>query len=296
MKKQMLTSKFYSPKTIASVSLAVLLIAIAATESCVTRHKYSEAKKNESTSNKKTARLEKKVSTLQASNTVLKTQDASCESKVTNLSGEINILGNGSPTKNGDHIMTAGELVDQQNRLVILQNRIYWQQQRTELLKTKINDALYNYKPDEVMVYVTNGKIHISMQEDFIFPVGSVEVITESKRALKKVSEILNDNREINVTIEGHTDVVSVNTTIYPDNWALSTARANAIAHIMVGEYGIQPGRIAAIGRCQYAATEEKTTRLEHELNFRTEIILEPKINELMDLIYNFQYAEASAK
>ena len=152
------------------------------------------------------------------------------------------------------------------------------------------------YKPDELMVSVKNGKIHISMHEDFIFPAGGVEIITRGKTALKIVADILNDNRDMNVVIEGHTDIVNVYTNIYPDNWALSTARANALAHIMLGEYGIQPGRIAALGRSQYAATEEHANAIDHELYFRTDIILEPKLNELNDLIYTVPYTAVNSK
>ena len=296
MKKQMLIFKFYFFKTMPTMAVVMVLMALAASQSCVTKHRYNTAKRSASHSRIKNEKLEGKVETLQATNAVLKSDGATCNSKVVNLSGEINILGNANQPYYKDHVLTDEELLAQQTRLVALQNKIYWQQQRTEALREKIATALNIYKPDELMIFVRNGKIHISMQEDFVFPVGSVEIISRSKMALKSVAEILNDNRENNVVIEGHTDVVSVNTNLYPDNWALSTARANAIAHVMVGEYGIEPGRIAAIGRSQYAAMEEKTTRIDHELNFRTEIILEPKNNELMDLIYSVPYTAVNVK
>ena len=168
-----------------------------------------------------------------------------------------------------------------------MQTKIDLQQHYTEALRAKIANALVAFKTDELLISVKNGKVYVSMQEGLLFPSGSAQINEKGKDALNKVAGVLNDNPDINVNIEGHTDVVKIHTKKYPDNWSLSTARSMAIAHVMIDDYKVQPERITASGRSQYAPVADNSTVAGRQLNRRTEIILEPKLNELMDLIYN---------
>ena len=225
--------------------------------------------------------------TSEASNSTLQSQNTICEGKVASLNGDLNFMGNINQSNSKELKLNKEQLLAQRQRLVALQSKIDLQQQYAEKIREKIANALVNFKPDELVISVKNGKVYVSMQEGLLFPSGSAQINNKGKEALQKVAEVLKDNNDINVNIEGHTDIVKIHTKLYADNWALSTARSTSIAHVMIDDYGVQPERITASGRSQYSPVADNATSEGRQLNRRTEIILEPKLTELMDLIYN---------
>lgn len=50
------------------------------------------------------------------------------------------------------------------------------------------------------------------------------------------------------ITVEGHTDNVPINTPQFRSNWELSTARATEVLRVLVDELGVPAGRVAAAG------------------------------------------------
>lgn len=71
----------------------------------------------------------------------------------------------------------------------------------------------------------------------------------------------------------------------YEDNWALSVARATAIVRILTDTYKVDPIRVTASGRSKYEPLETNETPEGRQRNRRTEIILAPKLDELMRLL-----------
>ncbi len=181
--------------------------------------------------------------------------------------------------------MSKEQIEEQRQRLMHLQNLIDMQYRNTEALRKKIADALVNFNTNELSVSMKNGKVYVSMQESLLFPSGSAVVNQKGKDALAKLAGVLNTNPEINVEVEGHTDSIPINTKMYPDNWALSVARATSIARILIKDYFVNPTRITASGRGKYDPVASNATPVGRAQNRRTEIILEPKLDELMNLI-----------
>jgi chemotaxis protein MotB len=175
-------------------------------------------------------------------------------------------------------------LATERERLEQLQRLIEQQQQNTEALRKKIADALVNFSASQLTVSMKNGKVYVSMQESLLFPSGSAEVNSKGKEALARLSDVLNQNPDINVEVEGHTDTVPISIK-FQDNWALSVARSTAIARIMIREYSVHPTRITATGRGDFDPVDTNETPEGRQRNRRTEIILEPKLDELMQLI-----------
>jgi len=180
---------------------------------------------------------------------------------------------------------TREQIAEQRKRLEQLQALIDQQQQATEALRKKIADALNGFNSSELTVTMKNGKVYISMQEGLLFPSGSAEVNPKGKEALSKVAGVLNTSADINIDIEGHTDSLPIHNKMYADNWALSTARATSIAHVLIDEYKVSPAKLIASGRSQYDPVATNGTPEGRGQNRRTEIILEPKLDELMRLL-----------
>ncbi len=176
------------------------------------------------------------------------------------------------------------QIADQQRRLEQLQELIDQQKRNTENLRAKINNALKGFNSSELTIATKNGKVYVSLQENLLFPSGSAVVNPKGKEALSKLAEVLNANTDINVNIEGHTDSIPIKGR-YVDNWDLSTARANAIVRILTDTYKVDAARVLSSGHSKYDPVDTNLTSQGRAKNRRTEIILEPKLDELMQLI-----------
>lgn len=229
---------------------------------------------------------------LNNANKELNNRIARLKDSISNLEGNVRVLNNkiaalGSENQSATQELnsTKEKIAEQRRRLEQLQALIDQQQKATEALRKKIADALVGFNSNELTVTMKNGKVYISMQESLLFPSGSAEVNPKGKEALSKVATVLNTSKDINVDIEGHTDSLPIHTAKYADNWALSTARATSIAHVLIDEYKVTPARLIASGRSEYDPVATNSTPEGRAKNRRTEIILEPKLDELMQLM-----------
>ncbi|MDO9614316.1 MAG: OmpA family protein, partial [Bacteroidota bacterium] len=115
---------------------------------------------------------------------------------------------------------------------------------------------------------------------------GSWTVNAKGKDAIMKLSNVLADNPDIYIMVEGHTDNVPIKTAKFKDNWDLSTARAISIVRILTKDNGFDPNRITASGRGEFFPVQSNETTEGRAGNRRTEVILSPDMNELYKLLY----------
>ena len=125
------------------------------------------------------------------------------------------------------------------------------------------------------------------MESKLMFPSASWTVSAEGKEAIKGLAHVLEENPDLNIMVEGHTDNDPYNgQSGVKDNWDLSVMRATAIVKLIL-EYGqtIDPTRIVAAGHGQYMPKVDNDTRENKAQNRRTEIILTPKLSEILQMI-----------
>jgi chemotaxis protein MotB len=118
-----------------------------------------------------------------------------------------------------------------------------------------------------------------------LFKSGSAAVEVKGKEALKVLAEVLDKNPDIDILVEGHTDNVPIRTSVYKDNWDLSVARATSIVRILTDEYKIEPTRLTASGKGEFSPRASNAASEGRANNRRTEIILSPKLDEIMQLL-----------
>lgn len=245
--------------------------------SCVSQKKYQDALNREQ-------QLQSRVTNLNDSL-------ASAHSRVENLQDERAHLAKQweDAQKNNRQLASMANMTQQQldaerKRLDDMKRLVDQQQQITENLRKKMADALVGFQSNELTVYTKEGKVYVSLQENLLFPSGSAVVNPKGKEALGKLAQVLNQNPDISVLIEGHTDSIPIKGR-YKDNWDLSTARANAIVRILTDSYSVDPGRVTASGRSWHDPVDSNQTAEGRARNRRTEIILAPKLDELMQLL-----------
>ena len=155
----------------------------------------------------------------------------------------------------------------------------------TRNLNNTLRNALLGFNSDELSVEIKDGKVYVSMSDKLLFQSGSSAVEDKGKDALKLLAGVLDKNSDIDILIEGHTDNVPIKTSVYKDNWDLSVARATSIVRILTNDYKIVPTRLTASGKGEFFPKADNDTPEGRTKNRRTEIILSPKLDELMKLL-----------
>lgn len=170
-------------------------------------------------------------------------------------------------------------------RLHDLELRLRRQDSMLNALNTSVKSALVGFSPDELSVEMRDGKVYVSMSDKLLFKSGDANVETKGKEALKRLAEVLNKNQDVSIAIEGHTDNVPIKTTLYKDNWDLSAARATNVVRLLTQEYGMDARRLTASGRGEYFPVADNSSAEGKAKNRRTEVVLSPKLDELMKMI-----------
>jgi chemotaxis protein MotB len=256
--------------------LFCLLLAFVFT-SCVSSKKYNEALSREQTLigqntrlNDEVVRLRTQVENLQKDNARLISQVDEALKKYSQASGQANL--------------TQQQLEAEQRRLLELRNLLRQQSEAVENLRKKMADALVGFSANELSVFTKNGRVYVSMQENLLFPSGSAMLNDKGKSALETVAQALNNNPDINVVVEGHTDSIPIRRS-FEDNWALSVARASSIVRLLTNTYSVDPTRVTASGRSYFDPVDTNSTPEGRQRNRRTEIILAPKLDQIMQLL-----------
>ena len=176
-------------------------------------------------------------------------------------------------------------LSEREKALKEMQLTIARQDSITRRLNGILRNALLGFNSDELSVEIKNGKVYVSMSDKLLFKSGSTAVEEKGKEAIKLLGEVLDKNQDIDILVEGHTDNVPIRTSVYKDNWDLSVARATSIVRILSYDYKIAPTRMTASGKGEFFPKSDNETSEGRSKNRRTEIILSPKLDEIMQLL-----------
>jgi chemotaxis protein MotB len=245
---------------------------------------------------KKNSELNKANSTLTASNKELTSDLTALNGKHNELQKNYENLINENLSQS-DHFNKALQaksdelnekerlLSEREKALEEMRSVIAKQDSITRKLNSTLRNALLGFNQDELSVEIKNGKVYVSMTDKLLFRSGSSTVEEKGRQALKLLADVLDKNPDIDILVEGHTDNVPIKTQVYKDNWDLSVARATSIVRILSADYRITPTRMTASGRGEYFPKAGNDTPEGRAKNRRTEIILSPKLDELMQLI-----------
>lgn len=178
------------------------------------------------------------------------------------------------------------ELDRRNRRMAELERLIARQDSAVNALKSKVSAALVGLENNGLTVTTRQGKVYVSLDEKLLFKSGSITVDPAGVNALKKLARILEQNTDISITIEGHTDNVPLSPgASMQDNWDLSVKRATSIVRILLDGTKIAPSRLTAAGRGEFIPVDAANTPEARQKNRRTEIILMPKLDELYQML-----------
>jgi chemotaxis protein MotB len=176
----------------------------------------------------------------------------------------------------------ARSLADREAKLAELQSELQKKDDAMKSLKDRVSQALTGFEGKGLTVTQRNGQIYVSLDNKLLFPSGSTVVDKKGREALENLAQAIENDKDINIMVEGHTDTDKVLPGApYKDNWDLSVLRATSVVRILQESSKIDPLRITAAGKSQYEPADPN----DKAKNRRIEIILAPDLKELYDLV-----------
>jgi chemotaxis protein MotB len=189
--------------------------------------------------------------------------------------------------KREDILKSAQKELEQRSiRLKELEDALRQKDDAVKQLRQKVMDALLGFNNKGLTIHEKNGKVYVSLDEQLLFKTGQWEVDPKGQQALASLAEVLGQNNDINVLVEGHTDDVPMRGTgMVKDNWDLSVMRATAVTRILLKNKSVDPKRITSAGRGEFFPIDEAKTPGARQKNRRTEIILTPRLDEIFRIL-----------
>lgn len=177
-------------------------------------------------------------------------------------------------------------LAEREKKVKELEQVLANKEQSVQSLRSKISNALLNFKESDISVKVKNGKVYVSLAEQLLFGSGSITVDKKGVTALQQLAKAIQDQKDINIMVEGHTDNVPISkkSQYMNDNWDLSVMRATQITKILTTA-GVSAAQITAAGRGEFAPLTGNDSAEGKQKNRRTEIIITPNLDQLFEIL-----------
>jgi len=174
------------------------------------------------------------------------------------------------------------QLSERESRVNELEELLARQENDTKMLKQKVAGALKGFENKGLTIHEKNGKIYVSLEAQLLFESGSIEVEQRGKKALIALSKVLENEKTIEIIVEGHTDSDKLTRLVHPrNNWELSVMRATSVIDILLSQSSINPQQLMAAGRSEFLPVDEQ----DKAKNRRIEIIIAPNLNELLQIV-----------
>ncbi|MDB9774703.1 OmpA family protein [Vicingaceae bacterium] len=178
------------------------------------------------------------------------------------------------------------DLEDREAKVAELQKILSDKDSIVNALRMKVQDALLGFENEGLTIEKRNGKVYVSLDESLLYKSGSYSIDPKGQEVLKKLAVVLEQNTDINILVEGHTDNVPLKSSgPISDNWDLSVRRATAVVKIITENSKVNPSRLTAAGRGEHVPIASNNTKEGRTQNRRTEIILTPKLDELFEIL-----------
>lgn len=275
-------------KTLKFISLMFLAILT----SCVSQKKYSDLE-NQS------KRFENSLKLCQSEQIVSETNLANEKNKAEKLENQLeyfkstntNLLERLSDlsvvSKTGaESIKKSLEALNEQNKYIKdLTSSMQRKDSLNLVLVMNLKRSLANFDDEDIAIEVKKGVVYVSISDKMLFKSGSYKIGDRAKEVIGKIAQIVNDHKDLDILVEGHTDNVPIYTECMLDNWDLSGKRATSIVRLMQTEFGVHPERMTAGGRSEYIPKESNDTNEGRAINRRTEIIILPKLDQFFNLL-----------
>lgn len=275
-----------------NLKLITLLLFVVLLSSCVSQKKYTELQN-------KSESYETELKACNNERLILESNLANEKNKTKNLSQQMeyfkstntNLLERLSDlsvvSKSGaESIKKSLEALNEQNKYIKdLTSSMQRKDSINLALVMNLKRSLDNFDDEDIAIEVKKGVVYVSISDKMLFRSGSYRISTRAEEVLGKIAQIINDHKELDILVEGHTDTVPISTECMVDNWDLSAKRATSVVRLMQTKFAVDPSRMTAGGRSEYVPKTTNETAQGRAINRRTEIVILPKLDQFFELL-----------
>jgi len=141
-------------------------------------------------------------------------------------------------------------------------------------LQRKLNQALgKEIARREIQMRTTPEGFVISLHELGFFNSGEATLQPGAGEKIKRIASVLNQYG-LDMRVEGHSDNVPIHNAAFASNWELSTARAMAVAMMLLKESGVNPEKLSVAGYGEYHPASPNNTEEGRRANRRVDIVV----------------------
>lgn len=186
------------------------------------------------------------------------------------------------------------ELSTTQKDLSDVEYRVDQKQKQIDNLRGEINAAFANVEAavSNVDAAVVNsnqrlkdieGQLYLDLNDNINFKSASDKLQKGDEGAIQEIANMLIQNPQLTLFVEGHADNRGVITDKFDDNWDLSAARGISVVRRLI-ELGVNPKQLAAAGRAEFLPEIQGDSKEAHAANRRTEFVIVPNVGKLYRL------------
>lgn len=117
------------------------------------------------------------------------------------------------------------------------------------------------------------GLVITVLTDELLFDSGSAVLRPEGHELMHAIGELLRQENDHRVLVEGYTDSDPIGTAQFPSNWELSTARASTVVRSFIAA-DVAPQRLTATGRAHLDPLASNATAAGRSRNRRVQIVL----------------------
>ena len=111
------------------------------------------------------------------------------------------------------------------------------------------------------------------LTDDLLFASGQAALETRANALLGEIALLLNVDETHPISVEGNTDNVPIQSSQFPSNWELSTARASTVVRFLIA-HGVSASRLTASGNAEQRPVDSNASAAGRARNRRVEIVM----------------------
>ena len=290
------------PFSLRAAMTAIACAACLSTNACVSKAKYDAAVADATTAHAKitsqeadlaklnqdladaqaqTQDRDQKLSELSTSGHNLQAQLDETTAINAKLRAELERLGKNVDAMLQEKGTLAKALDDTKARLEELRRAQAAAEARAQLFQQFVQKLKKMIDAGQLKVATRAGRLVIQLPNDVLFDSGQTAIKPAGRDALSQLAKVLVSVKGRAFQVGGHTDNVPIQTSRFPSNWELSTARAVEVVKLLVAS-GVDPHELSAAGYGEFdpiASNDQPDGRAK---NRRIEITLQPNLDELV--------------
>jgi chemotaxis protein MotB len=125
----------------------------------------------------------------------------------------------------------------------------------------------------KVSLSISRRGLIVSLKEAGFFDSGQAQIRPDAYELINTISEVMSQYNNP-LRVEGHTDNIPINSSQFPSNWELSTARATNGLKYLIKHFDVDPDKISATGYAEFRPIADNATPEGRSKNRRVDLVM----------------------